>query len=69
MEKALKVQAPKIILVHNHPSGDVTPSISDYGITERVDEAAKLMGIELVDHVIIGNNRYMSIVYGKEYRI
>ena len=67
--EAIKMQAPKIILVHNHPSGDVTPSISDYGITERVDESAKLMGIELVDHVIIGNNRYMSIVYGKEYKI
>ena len=69
LHEALKYQAPKIILVHNHPSGDVTPSKSDYSITDRIDEAANLMGIELVDHVIIGNNRYMSIIYGKEYII
>ena len=65
--EAIKIQAPKIILVHNHPSGDVTPSKSDYGITDRVDEAAELMGIEFLDHIIIGNNRYMSIIYGKEF--
>ena len=69
LHEAIKFQAPKIILVHNHPSGDVTPSKSDYLITDRVDEAAHIMGIELVDHVIIGNNKFMSIVYGKEYSL
>ena len=67
--EAIKEQAPKIILVHNHPSGDVTPSKADYGITDRLEEAADLMGIKLLDHVIIGNNKYESIMYGKGQKI
>lgn len=63
--EAIKLQSPNIILVHNHPSGDVTPSKSDYGITDRLYESADLMGIKLLDHVIIGNNRYESVMYGK----
>lgn len=59
--EALKIQAPKMILVHNHPSGDTTPSKSDYKITDRIYEAANLMGIKLLDHVIIGNNKYESV--------
>ena len=64
--EAIKLQAPKIILVHNHPSGDTTPSKSDYNITDRIYESASLMGIELLDHIIIGNNQYESVLYGKE---
>ncbi len=59
--EALKIQAPRMILVHNHPSGDTTPSQSDYKITDRIYEAASLMGIELLDHIIIGNNQYESV--------
>jgi DNA repair protein RadC len=60
--EAIKMQSEKIILVHNHPSGDVTPSRDDYRITDRLYECADLMGIELLDHVIIGNNTYKSVM-------
>lgn len=58
---AIKMQAPKIILVHNHPSGDASPSQGDYRTTKRIMEAAELMGISLLDHVVIGQNTYQSI--------
>ncbi len=60
--EAIKMQAPKIILVHNHPSGDTTPSKGDYGVTDRVYEAAELMGIKLLDHIIIGDGTYTSLL-------
>ena len=56
------MQAPKIILVHNHPSGDAKPSKGDYNVTDRVYEAAELMGIKLLDHVIIGDGIYQSLL-------
>lgn len=61
LKEAVKMQAPKIILVHNHPSGDSTPSKQDIQITERIYDAAYLMGIELLDHIVIGNMQYTSI--------
>lgn len=61
LSEAVKMQAPKIILVHNHPSGDSTPSKSDIQITDRVYEVASLLGIELLDHIVIGNMEYTSI--------
>mgnify|MGYP004497891331 FL=1 len=61
LSEAVKMQAPKIILVHNHPSGDSTPSKSDIQITDRVYEAANILGIELLDHIVIGNMEYTSI--------
>ena len=67
--EAIKLQAPKIILVHNHPSGDTSPSKADYNMTDRIFESAELMGIKLLDHIIIGNNKYESIFYGKEKSI
>ena len=67
--EALKIQAPKIILIHNHPSGDTTPSKLDYSVTDRLEEAAEIMGVKLLDHIIIGNNRYESIMYGKGQQI
>ena len=65
LTEAVKMQAPKIILVHNHPSGDATPSKSDYNVTDRVFEAAELMGIELLDHIVIGDGTYQSILRQK----
>ena len=62
LSEAVKLQAPKIILVHNHPSGDVVPSKSDFNITDRIYEVAEIIGIKLLDHIIIGNNRYESIL-------
>ncbi len=58
--EALEKGAVSIILLHNHPSGDPTPSEHDIFTTKRIQEAGKLIGIELLDHIIIGNNCYMS---------
>lgn len=58
--EALEKDAVSIILVHNHPSGDPTPSTEDINLTNRVKSAGALIGIELLDHIIIGNNCYMS---------
>jgi DNA repair protein RadC len=65
LSEALKMQAPKIILVHNHPSGNVSPSKGDYLVTDRVYECADIMGIELLDHIIIGDGTYESILNKK----
>jgi len=62
LSEAIKIHAPKIILVHNHPSGDVTPSKADYNITDRIYEASEILGVEFLDHIIIGNNKYESIL-------
>jgi len=66
LSEAIKLQAPKIILVHNHPSGDVTPSKSDFNMTDRIYEAAEIIGVQLLDHVIIGDNKYESILKPNE---
>jgi len=58
---AVKKSAASMILIHNHPSGDPTPSREDVDITNRLIEAGKLMGIEVLDHVIIGDNTYCSL--------
>lgn len=62
---AIKMQAPKIILVHNHPSGDATPSKSDYRVTDRVYDAAQILGIDLLDHIILGDETYESLLSRK----
>ena len=62
LSEPLKIGAPKIILVHNHPSGDSTPSKSDLDVTERINEASKILGIELLDHIVIGDGNYTSIL-------
>ena len=58
---ALKYNAVHIVLLHNHPSGDPTPSKEDLLMTARVAEAGKLIGISLMDHLIIGDNKYISL--------
>lgn len=65
---AIKMQAPKIILVHNHPSGDPTPSQNDYRATDRIYEAADIMGIELLDHLVIGDGKFESIFCHKKLK-
>ncbi len=57
---ALNKKAVQIILIHNHPSGDPTPSREDERITQRIKNSGELIGIELVDHIIIGDNIYTS---------
>lgn len=61
LQEAIKINAPKMILVHNHPSGDPTPSKQDILITNKIEECSKMLGIELIDHVIIGSMGYVSI--------
>ena len=62
LTEAIKIGAPKIILVHNHPSGDSHPSKSDFELTERLYKAAQIIGIELLDHIVIGDGTYKSIL-------
>lgn len=61
-QKAIRRNAHTIILLHNHPSGDPRPSIQDINITERLKSAGKLIGIEVIDHVIIGDGVYYSFL-------
>ena len=58
---ALRHGAVNLILVHNHPSGDPSPSQDDCQITKRIREAGSLLGIHLLDHIIIGDNSYSSL--------
>lgn len=59
--EALQKSAVYIILLHNHPSGDPTPSIEDVQLTIQIKEAGELIGVELLDHIIIGDNCYTSL--------
>jgi DNA repair protein RadC len=58
---ALRHSAVSIILLHNHPSGDPTPSREDITTTKRIKEAGQLIGILLMDHIIIGDTTYVSL--------
>ena len=58
---AIRRSANSIILVHNHPSGDSTPSTEDINITRRLIEAGNIIGIKVLDHIIIGDNNYTSL--------
>ena len=61
LSEPIKMQAPKIILVHNHPSGNSTPSDSDIEFTKKTYEASQMFDIEMLDHIVIGNMQYTSI--------
>ncbi|MBQ6833984.1 MAG: DNA repair protein RadC [Lachnospiraceae bacterium] len=61
MIEALRYRGVSMILMHNHPSGDAEPSRDDCLFTKRVEEAGKLMGIPLLDHIIIGDTTYVSL--------
>lgn len=61
---ALEFHAVQIILVHNHPSGDPEPSREDILVTKRIQMAGELIGICLLDHIVIGDRRYTSIIGG-----
>lgn len=58
---AVKKGAHAVILVHNHPSGDPTPSPSDLTTTHQLQEAGKILGIQVLDHILIGDGRYISL--------
>ncbi len=53
--------AAAVILAHNHPSGDADPSPEDAALTQRLRDAAKILGIELLDYLVIGNPGYVSM--------
>ncbi len=53
--------APNVVLVHNHPSGDPSPSPEDAALTRQAVEAAQLLGIEVLDHIVIGRGRFVSL--------
>lgn len=59
--EAIKRSSASIIICHNHPSGDPLPSNEDINITRRLKECSKLIGIDLIDHIIIGNGVYVSL--------
>nr|WP_121274021.1 JAB domain-containing protein [Pedobacter schmidteae] len=59
---ALKALASKILIAHNHPSGDLRPSVEDMKLTKRLGDAAKLLNIEFCDHLIITTDGYTSFM-------
>lgn len=64
---AIRLNTPRVIFVHNHPSGDPRPSHADITTTKQLIQAGKLLGINVVDHIIIGKNNCFSIVYNKKF--
>lgn len=66
LNEAVKIEAAKIILIHNHPTGDPTPSKLDIEFTDNVEQATKILGIQLLDHIVIGNQNYVSIFNERE---
>lgn len=63
LQKALLANAVSIIMMHNHPSGDSKPSREDIEVTKRLVEAGKIVGVDVLDHIIIGEN-YRSLKEG-----
>lgn len=60
--EAASASAAALVLFHNHPSGDPTPSADDLALTTRMVEAGRIMGIDVVDHVVLADQRYCSLV-------
>ncbi len=60
-KEAIAASAASVVFVHNHPSGDPTPSEIDIGLNKRLVEAGELLGIEVLDHIVIGNPDYVSL--------
>ncbi len=66
---ALKSNATSIVLGHNHPSGNLTPSTADKAITEKFFEAGRLLDIQVLDHIIISRHSYYSLAEGRETKL
>ncbi len=58
---AVECSAKSVILAHNHPSGNTTPSSEDIKITKRIINSGEILGIQLIDHIIIGGNEHLSM--------
>lgn len=63
LKDVIKEDVPRIILVHNHPSGNVKPSEQDIEFTKYLNKIANIMGVELLEHIVIANNNYSSIEF------
>lgn len=61
LQKALLANAVSIFIMHNHPSGDPTPSNEDIQVTKRLVEAGELIGVQVMDHLIVGHPEYVSL--------
>lgn len=61
---ALQLAAVALVVAHNHPSGDPTPSAEDRAVTERLKSAAEILGITFLDHIVIGDRDYFTIAEG-----
>ena len=66
---AIMIGAAAMVVGHNHPSGDCTPSGEDQRVTERLREVGQLVGIEMLDHVVIGSTRFYSFASGQQEAI
>ena len=66
--EAASASAAAIVLFHNHPSGDPTPSTDDLLLTTRMVRAGEVMGIDVVDHLILADQRYYSLVEARHER-
>ena len=66
-KSAIMTNSNSIIIAHNHPSGDVDPSIADRTATRLITDAGKIMGIEVLDHLIISDNKYYSLKENQTY--
>ncbi len=60
-KEVIRRSSAAVVLVHNHPSGDPTPSEEDLTVTRRLAEAGKLLGIAVLDHIIVGENQFISL--------
>ena len=61
LAEAIKQNSAAMIVVHNHPSGDPTPSPEDVAVTELIAQAGQLLDVDVLDHLIIGQQRYVSL--------
>ncbi len=61
-EETIKIGMRKFILVHNHPSGDATPSKEDLKITKEIEQGAKILDLQMIDHIVIGDGKFHSIL-------
>ena len=61
LREAVRENCPAIVVVHNHPSGDPTPSPEDVEVTKQIVEAGKLMDIDVLDHLIVAQTRFISL--------
>jgi DNA repair protein RadC len=60
-KSAIRANAAAVIIIHNHPSGDPTPSPDDVAVTRQIIQAGKLLDVDVLDHLVIGRGRFVSL--------